>query len=47
MEEGNEILNNIEELQKECKHKDGYEVKFEQGTNQVRRICKICESVVC
>ena len=29
MEEGNEIINNIEELQKVCKHKDGYDVKFE------------------
>jgi hypothetical protein len=46
MEEGNSILSDIEELQKICKHKDGYEVKFEQGTNQVRHICKICGSVI-
>ena len=46
MEEGNSILSDIEELQKLCKHNEGYDVKFEQGTSQVRRICKICGSVI-
>jgi hypothetical protein len=46
MEEGNSILSDIEELQKLCKHNEGYDVKFEQGTNQVRRICKVCGSVI-
>lgn len=46
MEEGNEIINNIEELQRVCKHKDGYDVKFEQRTNQVRKICKTCGLVI-
>jgi hypothetical protein len=46
MEEGNVLIKDIEELQKECKHKDGYEVRFEQGTNEVRRLCKNCGSVI-
>jgi len=46
MEEGNSILSDIEELQKICKHNEGYDVKFEQGTSQVRRICKVCGSVI-
>ena len=35
MEEGNVLIKDIEELQKECKHKDGYEVRFEQGLSLI------------
>jgi ribosomal protein S27E len=46
MEEGNSILSDIEQLQSVCKHNEGYDVKFNQGTNNVRCICKICGSVI-
>lgn len=46
MGESNDKLTENKGLENECKHKDGYEVKFEQGTNKVRRICKNCGLVI-
>ena len=46
MEDKKDVSKELEEIQKECNHKDGYDVKFMSGTNEVRRVCKTCQSVI-
>jgi hypothetical protein len=42
MEEKKDVSKELEGIQKQCQHKDGYDIKFYNGSNEVRRICKTC-----
>ncbi len=46
MEERKNVLKEVEGLQKNCPHKDGVDIKFLSGTNEVRRICKSCQAPI-
>jgi len=46
MEERKNVLKEVEELQKNCTHKEGVNIKFLPGTNVVRRICKTCQAAI-
>lgn len=47
MDKEKEVSKELREIQEGCDHKDGYDVKFlNDGSNDVRRICKTCGSIV-
>jgi RNase P subunit RPR2 len=47
MEKAKEASKQLKEIQSNCEHKDGYEVKFiPSETNDVRRICKTCGEII-
>tara|TARA_R110002126_G_C10259959_1_gene482934 strand:+ start:170 stop:391 length:222 start_codon:yes stop_codon:yes gene_type:complete len=46
MEERKNVLKEVEELQKNCPHKEGVDIKFLPTTNSVRRICKTCQAAI-
>ena len=46
MDEKKDVLKEVEKIQEDCNHKDGYDVRFSNGTNEVRRVCKTCQKVI-
>jgi len=46
MDEKKDVSKELEKIQEECNHKDGYNVKFAGSTNEVRRVCKTCQKVI-
>ncbi len=46
MDEKKDVSKELEKIQKECPHRDGYDVKFAGASNDVRKICKTCGAVI-
>jgi hypothetical protein len=47
MDKEKEVSKELKEIQDNCTHKDGYDVKFlSDGSNDVRRVCKTCGSII-
>lgn len=46
LEEKRDVSKELEEIQKKCDHKHGYDVKFYNGTNEVKNMCRICNYII-
>lgn len=46
MDEKKDVLKEVENIQEDCNHKDGCDVKFDGFTNEVRKFCKTCQKII-
>lgn len=47
MDKEKEVSMELKEIQNNCDHKDGYNVKFlGDGSNDVRKFCKTCNLII-
>jgi hypothetical protein len=46
MDEKKNVSKEVEKIQEDCSHKDGYDVKFAGEGNEVRRVCVTCQKVI-
>ena len=46
MDDKKDVSKEVKKIQEDCNHKEGYDVKFIGGTNEVRQFCKICQKVI-
>jgi hypothetical protein len=46
MEEKSKVSKEVEDIQKNCKHKEGNVIKFRACSNEVRRFCKTCDTLI-